>query len=226
MSLTVQLCLLPDALGNRLVIVGAGGFGRHVFDLVSSINSVDQSWSFVGFADDHVQDGLWVGKRQIRVVSNVDQVDQVDASWVVAIGAPDVRAKLVGRLPVHTAAPSFVHPTAWIGGDVELGLGVVVCAGARITTNVRIGDHTHINMNAIVSHDSRIGEFVTLSPGAIVNGNVTIDDRAFLGTASSVLPGIHIGESAVVGAGAVVTMDVAPGTTVVGVPARCITRVN
>ena len=37
-----------------------------------------------------------------------------------------------------------------------------------------------------------------------------------------VLPGLTIGAGAIVGAGAVVIADVAPGATVVGVPARIV----
>ena len=43
---------------------------------------------------------------------------------------------------------------------------------------------------------------------------------ALIGAGAVLLPGITIGEGAMVGAGAVVTKDVAPGTTVIGNPAR------
>ena len=45
-------------------------------------------------------------------------------------------------------------------------------------------------------------------------------DDAWIGAGAVVMPGVKIGNAAVVGAGAVVTNDVAPNTTVVGVPAR------
>lgn len=47
-----------------------------------------------------------------------------------------------------------------------------------------------------------------------------IGDEAFFGAGAKVLGGISIGEGAKVGANAVVLNDVAPGDTVVGIPAR------
>jgi len=41
---------------------------------------------------------------------------------------------------------------------------------------------------------------------------------------ATVLPGIHIGRDVIIGAGAVVTSDVAPGLTMVGVPARILEK--
>ncbi|MEZ5168931.1 MAG: hypothetical protein R2695_21490 [Acidimicrobiales bacterium] len=59
---------------------------------------------------------------------------------------------------------------------------MLVHPGSIITTNVRVGRHTHVNAGAIISHDCRIGEFVTVSPGVRLNGDVTIADDAFIGT--------------------------------------------
>jgi len=49
---------------------------------------------------------------------------------------------------------------------------------------------------------------------------VTIKKGVFIGTGAIILPGVIIGEGAIVGAGAVVTKDVAPYSTVTGVPAK------
>ena len=78
-------------------------------------------------------------------------------------------------------------------------------------------------------------ELIRLGPDVVVSFRVTIvahdhvtdtvapvvvDRGAFIGTGAILLPGVHVGRDAVVAAGAVVTEDVAPGTTVGGVPAR------
>jgi acetyltransferase-like isoleucine patch superfamily enzyme len=76
-----------------------------------------------------------------------------------------------------------------------------------------------------VSHDVIIGGYATLAPGVKVSGRVRIGARAYIGTNASIINGesdapLLIGDDAVVGAAACVTRDVAPATTVVGVPAR------
>jgi maltose O-acetyltransferase len=49
---------------------------------------------------------------------------------------------------------------------------------------------------------------------------VNIGEDVWIGGGAILLPGVTVGDGAIVGAGAVVTRDVAPGTRVVGNPAR------
>jgi acetyltransferase EpsM len=61
-----------------------------------------------------------------------------------------------------------------------------------------------------------------MAPGVRLAGGVSIGQGAFLGIGSAVVPSVHVGNWATVGAGAAVLQDVPPETTVVGVPARCL----
>jgi sugar O-acyltransferase (sialic acid O-acetyltransferase NeuD family) len=146
----------------------------------------------------------------------------LDARYVIGIGSPSVRHIVDTRLAAigATAAAPMVHPLAWVGLDVELAPGVIVCAGAIVTTNVRLGRHTHLNLQATISHDCRVGDYVTVAPMCAISGNVTLEDEVELGAGVSVIPAVTIGRGATVGAGAVVTRDIAPGMVAVGVPAR------
>ncbi|UAK26564.1 hypothetical protein K8P63_07625 [Sphingomonas nostoxanthinifaciens] len=83
--------------------------------------------------------------------------------------------------------------------------------------------------NGIVIHpDSVIGpnclilQQVTLAAGA--DGAPRLGGHVDIGAGAKLLGGIVVGDHAVIGANAVVTRDVAPGTTVVGIPARPIER--
>jgi acetyltransferase-like isoleucine patch superfamily enzyme len=120
----------------------------------------------------------------------------------------------------HDQQPAAVHPTAWLGEDVSIGEGSVVLAGARITTNVRIGDGCFVGHNVVISHDCRIGHRVRIDDGAMLNGNVVVHDDAHIGTGAILIPSIEIGEGAKVLAGAVVLVSVGASTTVSGNPAR------
>jgi sugar O-acyltransferase (sialic acid O-acetyltransferase NeuD family) len=144
-----------------------------------------------------------------------------DGPVVVALGAPAARAaarKRLGRLGRDPV--TVVHAEATIGPAVELGPACIVSPGARITANVRVGAAVLVHTAVVLSHDDVIGDEVTISPGTTITGGVTIEDGVTIGAGATVLPGVTIGRGATVGAGAVVTRDVAPGTTVAGVPAR------
>ena len=143
------------------------------------------------------------------------------AGFVVGIGSPAARLSLATkarRAGLHEVV--VVHRHATIGEDVELGRGTVVCAGARLTTNVRTGLHVHVNINATVAHDVTLADYVTLNPQAALSGEVSVKEAATVGSAAVVRQGLSIGERATVGAGAAVLRDIPSGETWVGVPAR------
>jgi sugar O-acyltransferase (sialic acid O-acetyltransferase NeuD family) len=205
-----------------LVIVGAGGHGRETLDVVEAINAVEPRWEVLGFAADDADADL-LARRGVPLLGPPSVLADLDAAYVIGVGDGAARRRLDDRLTGWGRHPAvLVHPLASTGSDVRLGPGVVLAAGARVTTNVTLGRHTQLNVAAVVSHDAVVGDHVTLSPGVLVNGNARIDDGAFLGTAAVVLPGRVVGAGAIVGAGAVVIDDVAPAATVVGVPARAV----
>ena len=214
-------------MSRPLVVVGAGGHGREVLDIVAAVNAAAEAagapvpWSLLGVVDDDPADPSLLERRGDRLLGPVTALADLDADHVVAIGDGEVRRRLDERIQAWGGrAAVLVHPSATVGADVHLGPGVVLAAGAVVTTNVVIGRHSHVNVGAVVSHDVRVGDHVTISPMAAVNGAAHLGDGAFLGTGAIVTPGRVIGERAVVGAGAVVVGDVPAGVTATVVPAR------
>ncbi len=204
-----------------LVIVGAGGHGRELFATVAAANAEAPLFRVLGFVDDRDDHTERVQSLGVERLGDLAWLEAHPSLYALGIGTSDVRAMLANRLDDAGSRPATViHPDAEIGPEVELGAGVVIYARSVITTNVRIGVHTHINVGCAVQHDSTVGDFVQMSPGVFVNGDCTIGDGVFLGTGAIVTRGCSVGAGARVGAGAVVLDDIAPDTTVVGAPAR------
>lgn len=114
-----------------------------------------------------------------------------------------------------------------IGRDVTLDREVTVGDRTRVmdkthlTGGMRVGDEVFIAAMVVSTNDSSFGKDGYRE--GVVRGP-TVEDGAMIGGGASLLPGIVVGRGATVGSGAVVTRDVAAGTTVVGVPARPISR--
>jgi len=213
-----------------LVIVGGGGLGREVLDIVESINNRSPAWEVIGFVADGGADLQELAARgatflgpitELEPGGSIDSVRYDGLRYVVGIGSGVARRSIDQRLSRVGLEPAILkHPDSSAGSDVTFGPGTVIMAGARVTTNVRLGRHVVLNPNSTVGHDCRLGDYVTLSPGVNISGRVLLHDGVTCGTGAAVLPGITIGPGAIVGAGAVVTKDCRPERTVVGVPAR------
>lgn len=210
---------------TRLVIVGGGGHGREMVDIVEAINRRNPTFELVGVIDDRGDEYGRLARRGIPVLGDTGFLTNIDAVYAIGVGNPTGRRE-IDRLAVAAGREpaTLVHPTVVLGSDLRLGPGFLAAAYAQVTTNVTVGRHVHLNIGSTVSHDCQLGDYVTLSPGCHVSGNVQLDDAVTLGVGAVVRQGITIGARTFVGAGAVVVDDLPPDVTAVGIPARPLTR--
>ena len=215
---------------KRFGIFGASGCGRGVMPLARQHlrHTETQSWELV-FVDDSPLSPQLNGHR---VLTYEQWLGEPAASRHIslAIANSAAREKLAARCAADGVAAFDVKAdTVVVMDDVRIGVGAVLCPFVTLTSNIRIGQHFHANLYSYVEHDCVIGDFVTFAPGVHCNGNVVVEDHAYIGTGAILRQGkpgapLVIGRGAVVGMGAVVTKSVAPGTTVVGNPARVLER--
>jgi sugar O-acyltransferase (sialic acid O-acetyltransferase NeuD family) len=209
---------------RRLALVGGGGFGREILDIIDAINAVegpDRRIEVVGVFDDGEPDTGLLSTFDTRHLGPVSAVQQLPGDVMVTVGIahPQTRHRVIAAL-AERVRPTLIHPTVTTGRKVTLGQGAVLCSHVSVANHVVIGDDVHVGANSTVGHDSSLGASVTVSPLVAVSGNVVLEERCFLGTGSSLNQGLRIGRDAVVGSGAAVVRDVVAGTTVVGTPAK------
>ncbi len=111
-----------------------------------------------------------------------------------------------------------IHSHVWIGKDVKIGNRCKIEAFTFIPDGVTIEDNVFLGPRVTFTNDKY--------PPSNGRGwsKTLVKTGASLGASATILPGVTIGKNAVVGAGAVVTKDVADDTTVVGVPARPLSK--
>ena len=203
------------------VIVGCGGHGRVVLDILMNVGDVD----VVGFLD---SDPTMHGRRVdgVEVLGHADKLQMIRRDrgidcGIVAIGDNGVRRSFADRLEATgIELINAIHPSANLARNVSLGSNIVIAAGALVSAHCQIGDSVILNTDCIVDHESLIGTATHVCPGARLAGRVTVESGAFVGIGATIIQSIRIGYEAIVGAGAVVIRDVAAMTTVVGVPAH------
>lgn len=206
---------------NELIIVGAGGFGREVYNWSKQCPEYGKDWTIKGFLDDNANalDGYDYPVPILGPIS--DYQPQAGEVFAAGIGIVSAKKKICTELKSRGARfVTLVHPSAVLGGNVYIGEGSIVCPNVTITSDIRVGDFVLVNCNSCIGHDSTVGDWTTISALCDITGYCTIGDEVFLGSQVSVIPSRTVGKGALLGAGSVVIRDVKPGTTVIGVPAR------
>ncbi len=206
---------------NTCVIVGAGGHGRVVLDILLNAGTYDVA----GFVDSNSEltgrrvDGVEVLGQPADLPRLRDELGVTHG--IIAIGDNGVRRAVADRLDeLGFTLANAIHPSANLARNVTLGRNVVVAAGALVCAHCQIGDSVILNTGCIVDHESLIGTATHICPGARLAGRVTVESGAFVGIGATIIQSVRVGYEAVVGAGAVVIEDAPPMSTVVGVPAR------
>ena len=208
-------------MSQPVIIIGAGGHGRVVADVLHTAGHVVH-----GFVDaDTTLHGQTI--NGLDVLGGDHYLDPAEPSDVLLANGIGANGKAKTRFKIFQdfKARGFtfvnaIHPFSAIGSDVFLGEGVQIMPGVVVNTGSRINANVIINTRASVDHDCMLAEHVHIAPGVTLSGDVTVGTGSHIGTGACVIQGITIGNHCLIGAGAVVRHDVADGKFVAGVPAR------
>jgi len=215
---------------SLFAVFGASGCGRGVMPLArEQLRRTGVASQRLVFVDDRPEVAVVNGHRVLTYREFVE-APASERHVVLAVANGATRERLAERCAGDGVRPwSVSAANSVVMDEVEVGEGAILCPFVTLTANIHIGRHFHANLYSYVEHDTVIGDFVTFAPAVRCNGNIVIEDHAYIGSGAIIKQGkpgrpLVIGRGAVVGMGAVVTRDVAAGATVVGNPARQLTK--
>lgn len=200
---------------RKIGIFGSGGFGREVLSLLDHAGLGNKVASF--FETDEIWKDRTVSGLPVLPLS---QFDPAKTELVLALGNPAARRAVRDSLPPETRYPTIIHPTVVQGRSIELGTGVVICAGCILTCDIQIGAHVQLNLSTTVGHDCSLEDFVTTAPAVNISGRCQIGTGTYMGTNASLREGLSIAAESVIGMGAVVVSSISRAGIFVGNPAK------
>lgn len=111
----------------------------------------------------------------------------------------------------------------WLFRRLGMDLGVGVAWGLESTPDVFWPERISVGDDAIIGYDATILCHEFLSDEYRL-GDTHVGEGAMIGANVTILPGVEIGSGARVAANSLVAEDVAPETTVAGVPAEVVSE--
>jgi len=206
---------------KNLIIIGARGWGREVYDIASACILAGADFLVKGFLDDKA-DALGSYNNYPPIISSVEEYCiQQDDVFVCALG--DVNYKRIYVQKIMDKGGEFVsliHPTAVLGNNAKIGKGCIVGAYANISCDTQIGDFVTFSIKAGMGHDSIIGDYSHVGGLSNISGFVRIGDCVTIHPCCNIIPHKKIGDNATIGTGSVVLNNVKSGVTVFGNPAK------
>lgn len=202
-------------MSERLVIIGGSAMGRELYAYARDCGMIVK-----GFLDSR-SDILGAFDGYPPVLDSVETYKiEDDDVFVSAVGDPRAKMEYVNCIAEKGGRfTTIIHPTAYVGMNVKLGNGCIICPHVSITNDTIVGDHVIVNNGTSINHDNVIGTGSTISPGCHLAGRVRLGENVFLGVGALVIPDVELGNGVYVAAGAVVVNSAESGC-LMGVPAR------
>lgn len=153
----------------RLIILGAGGYGRTVADVALQTGRFDE----IRFLDDH-------GAASDLLGACCDFIEMIgdETAFYPAFGSNETRISWLHRVMESGGyLPVIIHPAAYVSPTVKIGQGTVIMPHAVVNSNCEIKAGCIINCGAIVDHDCVLEEGVHVCLGAVIKAENRIPCR-------------------------------------------------
>ena len=206
---------------RHLLIIGARGFGREIYNHFLHCKEILGDVECKGFLDDN-KEALEKFEGYPPIISSVEEYEPMDNDvFICALGDPkwikhyaEIIESKGGRFI------SLISPLSSISSNTIIGEGCIISKWVGISNDVKIGRHTTIDVFSDLGHDVQVGDFCHLGAYTFMGGYSKIGNQVTIHPRANILPHKTIGSESVVGAGSIVIRNVPEKITVFGNPAK------
>lgn len=146
---------------KRLVILGAGGYGKTVADVAHQL----------GYTTIVLDDA-----DPVHSLSTFSSYIDEHTYFIPAFGNNAFRLEWINRIEESSGQlATLIHPKAYVSPTTIISPGTVILPHAIVNTDVVVGKGCIINLGAIVDHGCILEEGVHICLGAIVKGENRIE---------------------------------------------------
>lgn len=158
----------------NLIIIGAGGLGREVYDLAIDTGA----YTVRGFVD--ANPSAIPGVAPVLGTPDDYEINPGDV-FICAIGNPSVRRKCVEQLQQRGAHfTTLIHPTAIVSPTAQIEQGCIIKPYVTIGSLACVGKHTVVQPHTTLEHDVRVGSFCLIGAGSVMQGATIAADSTIL----------------------------------------------
>ena len=210
---------------KEILIFSAGGSGREIFQLISSINKLKNEWKIIGYVDD---DSKKIGKKidGIKVYSNKNKPTKKNIFAVCGIMDLINRKNIFENeiMKVGYQITNLIHPSVEIPKCIKIGKGNIIFGNVHISFDVDIKNFNFICNFSDLGHNLISNNYVTILPSVVIGGNCEIGTQTIIGSGVKIHQGINIGENCKIGMGSIITDSVKKNTSVIDHPRKVISE--
>lgn len=208
---------------KHLLIVGARGWGREVYDIAKrSLSYSNGDYDIKGFLDSKSDafEGLR-GDYPPILCAPEDYVVEADDVFIIAMGDNQWRRHYADIIESKGGKfISIISGKVLMNSTVEIGEGSIVTGYTSVSDNVTIGKHVIIHGFCTLGHDAVVKDYATLLSYVFLGGYVEVGEGSTMNPKSMIIPHKKIGKNVVVGASSVVIRNIKDGIHVLGNPAK------
>jgi sugar O-acyltransferase (sialic acid O-acetyltransferase NeuD family) len=174
---------------EKLLLVGAGGFGRVVLEHAIAFYDC----AFLDDGDASIVDGVPVIGKSDEMASFYPEYKLL----LVTIGNNALRERIYKEAgSIGYSFPNIIHPTAYVSPHAQIGSGCVILNNAVVQNNARCGDGCILNPGVELHHDSTIGSYCLIYTNSVVRSLTHVGDRVWIGSNVTVSTSANVSDDA------------------------------